>query len=651
MSYEELRNAPVIQWPMESPAQSIRLTTNSDASPNEESNHVPRRWEAALHKVRSRQLLTSVSEDLRIFGTSHDFANSDEVYKPSIDHVIQDKRDKHEWFRRLSTSDPLLLARMRKLIHPQGRFRQVWNPLLVLALTYTATLMPYRLAFAEDELTNGWSVVDYLVDALFAVDIVVNFWSMRLQADGSLETRQRELARHYLKSWFAVDLLSCIPFSLLSLPLGSEQRSHTYNSLARLLRLPRMYKLLRIFRLVQAAKDFHGAGDCMQDCLQVNSRLFKMLRFLLYVLVSVHISACFWYITARLDEFGPETWVHRLGFAEESAGTKYLASFYWAATTVVTVGYGDVSARTQLEMMIAAGWMIVGGGFYSYTVGSLSSVLSGLDTQDSLIDQKTAAARELARETGLTQQVLRRIVDAVQYRTQRSCLVWSDRHALFSELPKELRFEVASSMYGGVLKDSSLLRNQQKAFITFAVPLLTPVRIGEQTLLYHHGEYADEVYFVTAGWAEFLLMPQQVAFRTYVKGSYFGEVEVLFSLPRLHSCLCGTHSQLFVLTKLDFLRLLEEFPTEKKQLLRVASERRRRDQQTADELCQLLTYRQLHGSLSTLAGKPQLQPTQPLPASPEAQFAALKVHSAQLRPLAHTLLSEVESVRELLSLP
>lgn len=640
-----------MQSPIEAPAQSNRLLNGSDRSPVNEFSQVPRRWEAALHKMRSRQLLTSVGDDLRIFGTSHDLANSNEVYKLSIDRLIQDKRDKREWFRRLATSDPLMLARMRKLIHPQGRFRQIWNPLLILALTYTATLMPYRLAFADDELTSGWSIADYLVDGLFALDIVVNFRSMRVLADGSLETRQRELARHYLKSWFVVDLVSCIPFSLLSLPLGSEQRSNTYNSLARLLRLPRMYKLLRVFRLVQAAKDFRGAGDCLQDCLQVNSRIFKMLRFLLYVLVSVHIAACFWYITARLDHFGPETWVHRLGYAEESAGSKYLASFYWAATTVVTVGYGDLSARTQLEMIIATGWMILGGGFYSYTVGSLSSVLSGLDTQASLIDQKTAAARELAREAGLSQQVLRRIVDAVQYRAHRSCLVWSDRHSLFSELPKELRFEVASSMYAGALKDSCLLRNQQKAFITFAVPLFTPVHITEQTLQYRQGEYADEVYFVAAGWAEFLLMPQHVAFRRYVKGSYFGEVEVLFSLPRLHSCLCGANSQLFVLTKLDFLRLLEEFPTEKKQLLMIASERRRRDHQTVDEFCQLLTYRQLHGSLSALAGKPQLQPTQSLPASPEAQFTALKVHSAQLRPLAHSLLSEVEAVRRLLSLP
>jgi hyperpolarization activated cyclic nucleotide-gated potassium channel 1 len=304
-----------------------------------------------------------------------------------------------------------------------------------------------------------------------------------------------------------------------------------------------------------------------------------------------------------------------------------------------------------MEMIIASGWMIVGGGFYSYTVGSLSSILSNLDTQNSLIDQKTAAARELARETGLSKQVLRSIVDAVQYRVQRSCLVWSDRHALFSGLPKELRFEVASSMYGGALKDSCLLRNQQKAFITFAVPLFTPMHVTEQTLLYHQGEYADEMYFVTAGWGELLLMPQQVTFRTYLKGSYFGEVEVLFSLPRLHSCLCSTRSQLFVLTKMDFLRLLEEFPAEKKQLLRVASERRRREQQSADELSQLLTYRQLHGSLSALAGKPQLQPTQPLPSSSEAQLAALKVHSAELRPLAQALSSEVDAVRRLLRLP
>lgn len=41
-----------------------------------------------LHKVHFRQLFTFVGEDLRIFGTSHDLANLNEVYMLSNDHLI-----------------------------------------------------------------------------------------------------------------------------------------------------------------------------------------------------------------------------------------------------------------------------------------------------------------------------------------------------------------------------------------------------------------------------------------------------------------------------------------------------------------------------------------------------------------------------------
>ena len=59
----------------------------------------------------------------------------------------------------------------------------------------------------------------------------------------------------------------------------------------------------------------------------------------------------------------------------------YVASVYWAVTTIATVGFGDIHANNDLERILSCMWMILGAGFYSFTVGSLSNILSALDTR------------------------------------------------------------------------------------------------------------------------------------------------------------------------------------------------------------------------------------------------------------------------------
>ena len=102
----------------------------------------------------------------------------------------------------------------------------------------------------------------------------------------------------------------------------------------------------------------------------------RLIKSFLTVLMLVHIMACFWYFTAKLEGFGPDTWVVRHGYTDESNEELYTASFYWAMTTLSTVGYGDITAETSLERIIAILWMFISVLYLSFVVGNLTSMLS-----------------------------------------------------------------------------------------------------------------------------------------------------------------------------------------------------------------------------------------------------------------------------------
>jgi len=97
------------------------------------------------------------------------------------------------------------------ILLPSSAFKYYWNMIIIVLLLYTATYMPYRTAF-EDEATFGWFICDIVIDSLFVIDIFVNFLSAYEDADGMMQVQLHKIAMHYVKGWFFIDFIACVPF-------------------------------------------------------------------------------------------------------------------------------------------------------------------------------------------------------------------------------------------------------------------------------------------------------------------------------------------------------------------------------------------------------------------------------------------------------
>ena len=144
------------------------------------------------------------------------------------------------------------------IIPPDSRFSHIWSLTIAVLLIYTATYMPFKTCFVDESSTTD-EIIDWTVDILFMVDILVNFLQATENTDGTWITSPKEIARNYIKSWFAFDLVSVIPFNLIEkfFDKGSGGESQSYNQLIRLARLPRLYrmtKLMRLFKVIKSAK-------------------------------------------------------------------------------------------------------------------------------------------------------------------------------------------------------------------------------------------------------------------------------------------------------------------------------------------------------------------------------------------------------------
>ena len=309
---------------------------------------------------------------------------------------------------------------------------------------------------------------------------------------------------------------------------------------------------------------------------------------------------CFWYFSARITDFPPDSWVSRLNLLDKPRFTQYLSAISWAISTATTVGYGEITPVTELEVLICVCWMVVGVGFYSYTVGSLSSVLMSIDTRDSTLGDKLMAVQELTRQTGISQGIKDKIREAIKFNAWKSGNIWKDKYALFNELPKPLQYEVAWSIYDKAALHFPVFRKFETGILVKMMPLMRPVRMNKGEFAYKEGSYPDLVYFVTLGRVGFVLLPSEVLYKSFVKGSYFGEVDILTQSNRQDHSLCLTSCEFLVLSKFDFLKILDDFPSDAKKIHKIAKEKGIRTSRARSEVLFLLQLKLKGGTLQQI---------------------------------------------------
>lgn len=118
----------------------------------------------------------------------------------------------------------------------------------------------------------------------------------------------------------------------------------------------RMLRLLRIFRLFKLGA-YVSEFAALQRALAASRR--KIMVFLAFVGLVVTVMGTLMYVVE-----GPEN-----GFSSIPVGV------YWAITTMTTVGFGDITPRTDLGRLIASVMMLMGWGTLAVPTGIVSAEL------------------------------------------------------------------------------------------------------------------------------------------------------------------------------------------------------------------------------------------------------------------------------------
>ena len=133
-------------------------------------------------------------------------------------------------------------------------------------------------------------------------------------------------------------------------------------------------RFFRIFKIIKYQK-YDYEFKKIQDMIDLKRTVYRIFILLTQSCMFIHLFACIFFFSARLNDFGTDTWVYQTGNLDGEPFDNWALSVYWASQTITTVGYGDFGAYNSYEIMITLMWMFIGVAFYTVVVGSFTVMI------------------------------------------------------------------------------------------------------------------------------------------------------------------------------------------------------------------------------------------------------------------------------------
>lgn len=124
---------------------------------------------------------------------------------------------------------------------------------------------------------------------------------------------------------------------------------------------------------------------------------------------------------------------------------------YFVLATITTVGFGDISGRTTSERYECSKFdfnirimcivlMCIGVFSFSFSISSLSSMLSSIDSKNVVLNQKMQTLVQIRKDYNIGFDFYRRLKSALKYdHTMNSAAYFS----FLNELPINLKIELS----------------------------------------------------------------------------------------------------------------------------------------------------------------------------------------------------------------
>jgi len=336
------------------------------------------------------------------------------------------------------------------LINPETTAFFIYDTIIAISAIYSLIFIPYEMA--DDcfcyKRKNIYSIyIKFIIDILFMVDVIINFFLEFYSKTEKLIKIRSKIINNYLTGWFFFDLLNAVPMNIIYHYYCKNHPfkiCHTYekNSPSYLLVSLKCLKALKIFKM-PATKKNQFISRLTELASDNTTETVDLIIELLLVIFGLHILSC---IHIFIGKYTYPGWFFANEFQEHSIFNLYMISVYYLITTMTTVGYGDISSDSLVEIIFRIILLAVGIICYSWLISSISNGINKQSYASMNFSNECIVLENIRRENAdLTFQLYNEIKKHLEYKNFHQQIY--DKNLLINSLPYSLKNNLIFSMY------------------------------------------------------------------------------------------------------------------------------------------------------------------------------------------------------------
>ncbi|XP_028420980.1 potassium voltage-gated channel subfamily H member 5 [Perca flavescens] len=440
-------------------------------------------------------------------------------------------------------------------------FKTTWDWVILILTFYTAIMVPYNVSFKTKQNNIVWLVLDSVVDVIFLVDIVLNFHTTFVGPGGEVISDPKLIRMNYLKTWFVIDLLSCLPYDIIN---AFENVDEGISSLFSSLKVVRLLRLGRVARKLDHYLEYGAAVLVLLVCV--------------FGLVA-HWLACIWYsigdyevIDEATNTIKVDSWLYQLALSigspyryntsgsgqwEGGPGkdSLYITSLYFTMTSLTTIGFGNIAPTSDGEKIFSVAMMMVGSLLYATIFGNVTTIFQQMYANTNRYHEMLNNVRDFLKLYQVPKGLSERVMDYIVSTWSMSKGI--DTEKVLSICPKDMRADICVHLNRKVFNEHPAFRLASDGCLRSLAVEFQTTHCAPGDLIYHAGESVDTLCFVVSGSLEVIQDDEVIAILG--KGDVFGDV-FWKETTLAHACAnvrALTYCDLHVIKREALLKVLE----------------------------------------------------------------------------------------------
>lgn len=468
---------------------------------------------------------------------------------------IFNKTQKKNKLKRTGTSLDLELKTTSCLILLDSGFKQIWEVLKFIMLTYQFYYLPLSMTFLIEGVPIWLYLIDKAIDLFFLSDIILTFFTVII-VNYDIETSYKSIAKNYLTGWFLTDILSVLPIDEL-ISLFTGESASDYSKIGRSLKALRFIRFARMAKFLKLFKNFNfnDSSNMFASVMYKyfgNSVFLTILPNFLVMLTLSHFFCCLWYGLALYEETDLN-WVYFNGFENKDMLTTYIISLYSTIQTFSSTGYGDTLVTTNAELAFRIMILIFGTLVYTLFSGQIMDHRFKSIEREEKVFLKLRALDDIKKIVELSDLIYYYAVEELQSGMKEEVKMKYN----LSLLSQEDRSSFLYRKYLNKFKDIRLFsaKLNSRSFILDLGNSLKKNVYEEGEVIYTSHNQAALFYIILNGTANVMLRSCDSIPIIELSKTYFGEYEIIFSKTRQFTVIAKTVCDVYYLQAADFKRI------------------------------------------------------------------------------------------------